>query len=133
MVRYKNRHLRPSRPVEVYRNLSIIPGAVVYSIRQDGKVIGHDANITLSDCEFVVQEAGRKRVIETGHKNVHAYVRGSIVRAKKLSVNRWYSGRYNPTKGSTFVGEYEGPLFVAPLVHLNSKGLSYAFTWRIVP
>lgn len=43
-----------------------------------GTVIGHADLVLLSDAEFVVQEAGQERARETGVKNVHAVVRGTV-------------------------------------------------------
>lgn len=45
-----------------------------------GKVVAYislDHNFILKDVEFKVSDAGRDRVRNTGHKNVHAYVVGT--------------------------------------------------------
>ena len=60
--------------VEVYYNLH----RHLFSIRHKGKVIGHRRYVSLSDVTFAVQPAGRKKVLETGQKNVHAFVRGDV-------------------------------------------------------
>lgn len=39
----------------------------------------HVATAILSDVEFVVQEAGRKRAVTEQVKNVHAFARGTLV------------------------------------------------------
>ena len=57
--------------VDVYFNVTI----KVFSIRQDGIVIAHRSNLFLTHSKFIVRESGQKRVRETGHKNVHAFVR----------------------------------------------------------
>lgn len=59
--------------VEVYFNVR----QRVFSVRQNGKVIGHTHRILLENARFIVREAGRQRVITTGYKNVHAWVRGT--------------------------------------------------------
>jgi hypothetical protein len=69
---YKKRIIRTYEPVEVYRNVNI--EGVWYSVRQRGKVVAHVTEFSLKDCEFVVQEAGRKRAKK--RKNVHAWVKG---------------------------------------------------------
>jgi hypothetical protein len=74
MTAYKNRKLDKSKPIEVYRNLHL-PGRQ-YSIRQEGRVIGHTKAIMIRDAEFVVQQAAWKRYFLTGVRNVHAFVRG---------------------------------------------------------
>ena len=60
--------------VEVYKNLR----KQCYSIRQKGKVIGYALVLAMSNVDFVVQQGGRKRVLESGQKNVHAFLRGDI-------------------------------------------------------
>ena len=60
--------------VEVYKNLR----KQCYSIRQKGKVIGYALVLAMSNVDFVVQQGGRKRVLESGQKNVHAFLRGFI-------------------------------------------------------
>lgn len=59
--------------VEVYRNIT----RRTFSIRQaGGKVQKHSNHVLVHDATFVVQPAGRRRVLETRQKNVHAFVRG---------------------------------------------------------
>ena len=65
--------------VEVYRNLH----KNCYSVRaltgkNKGRVIDYVQSITLKDAKFVVQPAGRDRVLREKRKNVHAFVRGHI-------------------------------------------------------
>lgn len=67
-----------------------------------GKVILHTKQVILDDCVFIVQPAGRARVLETRQKNVHAYIQGRWSRqaptdgpAKSLS--------YNPYRADTFM------------------------------
>lgn len=69
---FKGRSIDFEKPVLVYRNLN--KGG--YSIKQFGKVVAHSKALCLSDCTFIVRESGRKRVLETGHKNVHAFIKG---------------------------------------------------------
>lgn len=78
----------PVLPVEVYRNLrpghSKLPHSDSrtppwYSVRQGGRVVGHALELALRDATFVVRAAGRERVLATGRKNVHAWVRGWLV------------------------------------------------------
>ena len=60
--------------VEVYKNLR----KQCYSIRQKGKVIGYANVLAMSNVDFVVQKGGRTRVLQSGQKNVHAFLRGFI-------------------------------------------------------
>lgn len=66
--------------VEVYYNLH----SGRWSVRaldgeHRGRVVAHAAQVTISDAEFAVSEAGRQRVIREQRKNVHAFVRGELL------------------------------------------------------
>ena len=50
-----------------------------WSIRHKGKVIKHADKVSLADCTFHVQPAGRDRVLREKSKNVHAYICGTLV------------------------------------------------------
>lgn len=121
---YLNRPIVAGVPVEVYRNLNRGPG-VWYSVRQQGRIIGHCRGITLVGCTMVVQPAGRARVLATGRKNVHAYVRG-LPADDDLEAETWYALRYDPRKYETFVNGYGNPCREAPVVVLGSHGAHYA-------
>jgi hypothetical protein len=60
--------------VFVYRNLH----KKCWSVKdlRTGRVFAHADRITLTECEFRVSEAGRRRVLREGRKNVHAGVVG---------------------------------------------------------
>lgn len=47
------------------------PGSESY-----GRVLKHARNIVLSDCTFVISQAGYSRFMREGVKNVHAYIQG---------------------------------------------------------
>lgn len=69
----------------VYRNLH--KPNHTYSIKalegeHKGRVIGYASSITIEEAPFVVREAGRQRVLETGHKNVHAGIIGTFTSAR---------------------------------------------------
>lgn len=72
---YKGRRVNYNKEVKVYRNLTRKPG-VWYSIVQNGKVVAHSEFVLLFDVKFEVNEAGRQRMLKSGHKNVHAYAVG---------------------------------------------------------
>lgn len=87
--------------VEVYWNLR----KDCYSVRalegiHKGRVIKHTDELFLEDVNFVVQEGGRQRVIRSKRKTVHAFVRGTISKNRKI-VGK--SITYNPYKYSSFV------------------------------
>ena len=98
------------KPVEVYRNLH----KKCWSVRQGGKVKVHTSYICLQDVKFVVQPAGREKVLREQKKNVHAFVKGYLISAK--TVNRLNKDidmtraavTYNPYKHPHFTcGEFE--------------------------
>ena len=62
---------------EVYKNLH----TGLWSVRscQTGLVVLHAESVVLQDCRFVVQKAGRNRVLQEKRKNVHAFIVGTLV------------------------------------------------------
>ena len=75
--------LLEGQKVEIYRNLH----KKCYSIRQKGKVIaylGFTNELILRDVKFAVQPAGRDRVRRERKKNVHAFVRGIVMKTGGL-------------------------------------------------
>ncbi len=74
---FKNRAVDYTQPVKIYRNLHK-PG-VVYSVQQNGLVVGYASKLSLCGCEFLVSEAGRQRVIAEKRKNVHAFITGTLL------------------------------------------------------
>lgn len=73
---FKNREIDFEKPVKVYRNLT--RKGKIYSIQQNGLVVAHGTCITMSNCKFKVNASGKKRALETGIRNVHAFIEGKI-------------------------------------------------------
>lgn len=73
---FKDREIDFYKPVMVYRNLN--RKGKVYSIKQNGLVVAHTTCLTMSNCEFKVNQSGKKRALETTQRNVHAYIEGKI-------------------------------------------------------
>lgn len=132
MKAYKRRKLTKDIPVEVYRNLH--RGG--YSVRQNGRVIGHTNELILMDAEFVVQEGGRQRVLRTGVKNVHAWVRGYVTPGSQDGWNDplRHHIHYNPIAAGHFWwselsnSPFEGAVYNARLVLFKKSGVT---AWRI--
>jgi hypothetical protein len=61
-------HFTVASQTFVYRNLH----QKCFSLRKAGKVYGYANTLFAKDVTFKVSEAGRKRVLETRRKNVHA-------------------------------------------------------------
>ncbi len=89
--------------VDVYFNLH----RRLFSMRshETGRVIGHYPWACVVDATFVVQPAGRQRVLDSGVKNVHAFVRGTSASAASATCDRSTACRvsYNPCKAPWFV------------------------------
>ena len=87
-----------NRRVYVYYNLH----RKIWSVRQSGNRVEHHKNICLRDVRYLVQPAGRKRVLKTGVKNVHAGLSGYMVDSVPVPVIS-FDVTYNPFKYSSFV------------------------------
>tara|TARA_R100001224_G_scaffold28522_1_gene15547 strand:- start:11 stop:406 length:396 start_codon:yes stop_codon:yes gene_type:complete len=100
--------------VEVYWNLH----QRLWSVRcvETGRVINHSQRLRLKDVTWVVQPAGRARVLKQQRKNVHAFARGTLVQDVQTwsSFSSWDGVRsvmYNPYKHTSFVYcDDEGPI-----------------------
>lgn len=73
---FKGRKLNAENPIHVYRNLN--RQGKVYSIRQNGIVVGHTTAICMRQCRFVVSYSGKDRAVRTMVRNVHAYINGFV-------------------------------------------------------
>jgi hypothetical protein len=121
-MKLRNGYLQHGDKVEIYRNLHndtfsvrLLGAADKWDTkrwREVGKVVKHLENwmtLYLQDARFAVQPAGREKVRREGKKNVHAFVRGTIVKASKMNVKETFKelctqeAVYNPYKFDTFV------------------------------
>lgn len=71
-ISYKGRGIEIGEPVQAYRCLP--RKGKVYSLRQNGLVVAHTTSVILRSCYFRIQQSGRNRALETGRRNVHAYI-----------------------------------------------------------
>ena len=90
----------------------------MYSLQdyKTNRVIDRTNDVFLTNPSFVVRQGGRKRVIEEGKKNVHAFVVG--YRPNEITTEEWddyykvgYTWKdvtYNPYKNDTFVWKDTG-------------------------
>jgi hypothetical protein len=107
--------LNPSLPVglavEVYWNLH----KDVFSVRdrKTGLVIGHCDEVRLSKVKFHVNQGGRERVLRERKKNVHAFVRGTIIDHDPITLTPI---RYNPYEAGFFRGPNGNPVMGAQAV-----------------
>lgn len=81
---------------DVYRNLT----QKCLSVRNPylRLVVAHASHLHLSQVEFVVDAGGKRRAIETGVRNVHAYLRGRLIGADNLNP---FKDRIDPREFST--------------------------------
>lgn len=114
---YKGRSLQLDKKVRVYRNLN----NKKLSVMQNGLVIGHTDVITLSDATFIVNEAGRQRVIKENRKNVHAFVEGWFVPSYLFKGEKTVT--YNPYNFPTFIVAWEKtPVYKAEYCTIYAGG-----------
>lgn len=131
---FKGRRLDVKRPVWVYRNLHG-DSAHLYSLRQGGLVRGHTDRMMLTDCRFKVSEAGRKRVLATGRKNVHAYIVGTVrdsAMGTDAQTDRVFGVQvtYNPRRHVSFVSHPRGQVVeLADAVLLHPTGVFATYTY----
>ena len=85
--------------VDVYKNLH--KGIWSVRSRTTGKVIAHKTLVRVLDASFVVQPAGRQKVLDEKRKNVHAFVRGQLS-SQKTTTLYWRPVTYNPYKADHF-------------------------------
>jgi len=112
-------HIDQSLPVQVYRNLT----KKCLSVRQGGIVRCHVVNIVLRDCDFHVG-VGRRRVLKTKHKNVHAWVKGTVVNARETDglLPMWEEVSYNPYTSDSFTAQLGGRVATAKYCDIDGTG-----------
>jgi len=88
----------PNKRVYVYFNLH----RKCFSIRQGTRVVEHANRVCLKDVKYLVQPAGRKKVLKEKKKNVHAGLSGYYVKSVPVPVVS-FDVTYNPYKYETFV------------------------------
>lgn len=119
---YKDREINFDKPVDVYRCLQ--KKGRVYSIRQQGKVVGHTEVLNLKDVKFVINAYGKKQAIRTKQRNVHAFVRGYI--SDSESGHILYPLSYCPFSKDGFIIQGE-QVESSPFVAIRTFGI-YAAT-----
>jgi len=108
-----------NKNVEVYYNLH----KKCLSVRRRGIVIDHVNSILLKNARFVVQPAGRKRVLKEKRKNVHAFVRGERVAVASFD-GKSERITYNPYKYKSFVSVETGkPVYKKDIVSIDGRNI----------
>lgn len=122
--------------VEVYRNLH----TGLMSVREcSGKVLAQQQTVLVANPVFVVQPAGRERVLREQRKNVHAFVRGELVgfslensqmtafqNEEGHDLGEWNQASYNPYKAPYFYNKVtDGPVERANAAIVSTNGVWY--------
>ena len=105
--------------VRVYRNLNKPEYFSILSMEKEnkGRVVGYARSVLLENCNFVVYETARQKVLRDKVRNVHSFCEGVIADASELV--QVLSGTekvvtYNPYKMGAFYCREKG------LPHLSS-------------
>jgi hypothetical protein len=114
---------------EVYKNLH----TGTWSVRDlgVGRVVAHPLAVVIADADFVVRKAGRARVLREKRKNVHAFIRGTILDMYIVdfpdNLEELDKATYNPYNNETFVDSTTGhPITSSKLVYMDVlRGLYY--------
>ncbi len=131
---FKGRKPNLARPVYLYRNLNG-DEKHLYSVKQDGLVVGHTNRMILTDVAFLVSKAGQARVRQTKRKNVHAYIRGKIAKKGAMGsdgrdAHRWpVKVEYNPYRDREFMSDEFNPRLLreALAIVASTKGVFAAY------
>lgn len=115
--------------VEVYKNLN----CGLMSVREcSGRVLTHEQSVFIATPRFVVQPAGRSKVLQTRQKNVHAFVRGQLLGFSEGCLrdfggwDQWPLASYNPYKMDTFYDKATlDPLTEARYAVVSTDGVYY--------
>lgn len=90
-----------------------------------GKVVDRREHVLLANVKFVVRPGGRKRALETGRKNVHAFAVGTLCGGcdsyGSFPVRLIYDPRHDDKFCDLGTG---GPVTGADTVALNQSGIS---------
>jgi hypothetical protein len=118
--------------VDIYKNLH--NGLWSILDRKTRCVVGHVRYACVEEPKFIVQPAGRRRVLKENRKNVHAFVRGVLKGYGEIGFFCYHTPlttgtrpefiTYNPFKFDTFIHKNnEEPIHKARWAHLTTKGV----------
>ncbi|BBC53795.1 hypothetical protein [Mycobacterium phage PP] len=127
---YKGRMITHATEVFVYRNLHRARWSVrAVSGPHKGKVVGHADELVLRVTETKVSEAGRRRALAEGKRNVHAGVQGFVSEDDpgllETGTTEYRKLSYNPFRSGSFTVN-DQPVTVATGVHFDRDGKAWA-------
>lgn len=103
IIPFKDRKINFAEKIKIYRNLN--RKGKIYSITQNNLVCGYTDNITVSFCNLKINKAGKQKTIESGIRNVHAFIEGYIVCDVEEYIRDLYKCpiKYNPFVSNGFI------------------------------
>ncbi len=129
----KGRGLVQGQQVSCFWNLHKDVFSMESTILERGKkrklVCMHGNEFIMTDVTFKVYEKGRQRVLNSGQKNVHAYVKGKFIGETKSATFLQEGMReayYNPFNQATFTDKETGEVLEsASVVLMVNKKVYY--------
>ena len=116
---YKNRELDISKKVRMYRCLN--RKGFIFSLNQNGKVVGHTNNIVLKDCNLIVLESGKKRCLKEKQRNIHAFVEGYLGNENDIKLSFSFLLKYNPYENKNFYTSIAGEISKCNVVYIKNN------------
>lgn len=116
----KKEQKRKAKIVRIYRNLNTGTLSAQEKTSKGWRVTMHPSKVKLKNAKFKVNQTGRKKVLSSKQKNVHAVIEGELV-DNKTPING-LTITYDPYKTSQFVLESGKKVFEAELVSVDEKG-----------
>ena len=104
---FKNREVDFSKYVYVYRCLNKRSGCY-YSIKQNGLVVGHTEYLHLLNCKFISNKHGKQKYLETGIKNVHAFIKGYLSENINFNVDDLWDVWFDSNSETSFISNFCG-------------------------
>lgn len=109
-----------STVTDVYRNLT----RRCWSIRERGRVVGQAPTVTLAGALMVVRPGAQARVLRTGHREVHAWIRGTFVPYAGVPAEA-VRFHYQPFLAGHFTDECGQPIEAAAWVNFDGDGRAW--------
>lgn len=98
----------------------------VISIKPSGGRVFYVPTALMRDVRFTVSEKGRQRTLQTGQRNVHAWVVGDYCGAVQSVPEAINKAVYDPWKGDSFVDvETLEPIHHASVAYMVNKHVYY--------
>lgn len=120
---FKNREVDLSCKVELYRCLN--RSGYVFSLRQNGLVVGHTDNVILKGCTMHINQAGKDRCIEKQERDVHAFIRGFLGTIHNIKNKSAFPLHYNPYDDKGFFSDIVGEVTESEVVYIDNGGIFF--------